>query len=748
MKKQILFLIVLLTFATSNAQNGNLWNKVSKNDLSNTSRQRQNLNDDGEVYFTLDLNGFRQTFQNATDKFSNQPGIVIELPNRDGEIEQYFAGQGITDTSATLSISVSPNNMQTMIFRANYGNEFIEPYDKEGTAYVVYTSANRNKGKLPFNCSTVDAPIVNDLLNNSDITNRANTGSYKTMRLALSCVGEYSNYFGATSAAQVANVITAFNNTMTRVNGIMEKDLSIHLNITSNSTNVIYYNAISDPYSDAAAGSSGAWNGELQATLTGVLGDSTYDIGHLFGASGGGGNAGCIGCVCVDGQKGSGFTSPADGIPSGDNFDIDYVVHEMGHQLGGTHSFTFNFEGSTAQVEPGSGSTIMGYAGITSYDVQAHSNALFCYKNILQIQLNMGSKTCPVSTPLTGINATPVVTSGGGPSTYTIPISTAFVLTGTATDANAGDVLTYIWEENDLGTASTTNASSRTVANKTAGPNYRIFKPSTSLTRYFPQMGRILTPAISITTGSNAYWETTSSVARSQNFTFTARDNHPIQGQTNTAFKIVATNATGGAFSVTSQTAAGISYPQGSIQTVTWNAGSTASAPFNAPTVDILLSTNASTAVETINGPVNPTTWTTIASGVPNNGTASVTIPVTAPISTTCRFMVKAVGNIFFAVNSRNFAISVLANEEFGLDNFAIYPNPNNGDFTIQFDSASSNEIVVNVNDIRGRAIFSNTYQSTGLFNENIKLNNLQAGIYLITVQDGNRKEVKKIVIE
>jgi hypothetical protein len=88
------------------------------------------------------------------------------------------------------------------------------------------------------------------------------------------------------------------------------------------------------------------------------VGDSNFDIGHLFGASGGGGNAGCIGCVCSNdisldtngdpiAYKGSGFTSPADGIPMGDNFDIDYVVcHEMGHQLGANHTFSFDIEGT------------------------------------------------------------------------------------------------------------------------------------------------------------------------------------------------------------------------------------------------------------------------------------------------------------------------------------------------------------------------------------------------------------------
>jgi hypothetical protein len=54
-------------------------------------------------------------------------------------------------------------------------------------------------------------------------------------------------------------------------------------------------------------GAAGAWS-QAQTTLTNVIGEANYDIGHLFGATGGGGNAGCIGCVCV---------SPTINIPLG-----------------------------------------------------------------------------------------------------------------------------------------------------------------------------------------------------------------------------------------------------------------------------------------------------------------------------------------------------------------------------------------------------------------------------------------------
>jgi hypothetical protein len=118
----------------------------------------------------------------------------------------------------------------------------------------------------------------------------------------------------------------------------------------------------------------------------------------MFGASGGGGNAGCIGCVCTNGSKGSGITSPNDGIPQGDNFDIDYVAHEVGHQLGANHTFSHSLEGTGVNKEVGSGITIMGYAGITSYDVAPHSIDIFHEASIAQIQANLATKSCPVTT--------------------------------------------------------------------------------------------------------------------------------------------------------------------------------------------------------------------------------------------------------------------------------------------------------------------------------------------------------------
>ena len=82
------------------------------------------------------------------------------------------------------------------------------------------------------------------------------------------------------------------------------------------------------------------------------------------------------------------------------------------------------------------------------------------------------------------------------------------------------------------------------------------------------------------------------------------------------------------------------------------------------------------------------------------------------------------------------------------INDLVLYPNPNNGNFNIQFTSTTGNEIKVNVHDLRGRAIFNKSYTNNGLFNESLELSNVQSGIYMVTIEDGANKEVKKIIIE
>ncbi|GAA4046755.1 zinc-dependent metalloprotease family protein [Flavobacterium chungnamense] len=684
-KTTLLTLITLLLTTIGFSQSNRFWISHNPNDrIINKDKAVARLAFPKDFkLFDLNITPLRQQLFSIVGNQSVSRSTIISLPNADGGVEEFevyeasnfepdlqaqfpeiraYSGKGITDRYATLKLSISPQGIQTMVFRADKESEFIEAYSQDHTTYAVFKS-QRQKGALAWTCSTEDQKLVQEIGNrvSTNTTALSSAGQLKTMRLAQSCNAEYSNYFGATNASQVGLVVAAFNATLTRCNGVYEKDLALHLNLVAGSTNVIYYNPTTDPYTTM-----GNWNTQLQqalnTTLTGTgtslaVNNAAYDVGHMFGASGGGGNAGCIGCVCVNGvaagtggTKGRGITSPADGIPQGDNFDIDYVVHEIGHQLGGNHTFSNSNEGAGVNKEVGSGVTIMGYAGITGQDVAPHSIDIYHETTIEQIQNNLATKLCPITTSLLGTNATPVVAPVAN---YIIPRSTPFVLTGSATDADVADALTYCWEQNDDG-ASSTGANSSASITKTIGPNFISWLPTASPSRYFPKLSSII--ANSATTsqvGGDAGMlsEALSSVSRTLNFRLTVRDNSPYSstapikvGQTAYTDMVVTVNAAAGPFVVNTPNTA-VSWIVGTNQTVLWNVAGTTGNGVNSPFVDVFLSTDGG-----LTYPIQ------LANKVPNNGSTVVTVPNN--VGTNNRIMVKGYQHIFFDISNTNFTIT------------------------------------------------------------------------------------------
>jgi len=81
-------------------------------------------------------------------------------------------------------------------------------------------------------------------------------------------------------------------------------------------------------------------------------------------------------------------------------------------------------------------------------------------------------------------------------------------------------------------------------------------------------------------------------------------------------------------------------------------------------------------------------------------------------------------------------------------ENVTIYPNPNNGSFTLKLQSATANEIKVNIFDIRGRKIYNNTFDNNTNFKQTIELGSVQSGMYLMTVSDGSKQTTKRLIIE
>ncbi len=602
-------------------------------------------------FYSLDLKAIRAQLQNAQEMGKGAQAVYINVPNMDGKIEKFavysnpvvvksladryqlgsFSGVSVSNPTRFIRFSTSPTEFQSMIME-NGKMEFVEAQNADKTIYGVHGRTDKTKsadGKT-WLCDTTEALDKQGLgkllengssfTNNPGNFNKASDQKYRTMRLAMSVTGEYTTYFGG-----VAGALTAINNTLTRCNAVFEKDFALHLNLQDFPA-LIYTDASTDPYSPASQMSN--WNVQLQQTLTSVIGNNAYDIGHLFGASGGGGNAGCIGCVCVNPTtststaKGSGFTSPADGKPFGDNFDIDYVAHEIGHQLGANHTFSMSLEGTGQNVEPGSGSTVMGYAGITgATDVQPHSDAYFHVNSIIQVQTNLASKICDVETPIA--SQTPIVTAMPD---VNIPKSTAFVLTGQATSPG-GHPLTYTWEQTDSASSPTTKANLGTL---NSGPNFRSWTPTVDgNTRFFPKFATVLAGNVKNTN----QWEAASTVARTMNFKLTARDNNPNVLEQQTAFgtqKVIV--GADGPFKINStkvyNNAAG---------PLDWAVSNTNAAPYNVENVKIDYSLDGNT-------------WTDLAASTPNDGSENFTFASLATGSTIYA-RVSAIGNVFYTIS-------------------------------------------------------------------------------------------------
>jgi hypothetical protein len=551
-----------------------------------------------------------------------EPGLAAQYP----EIHT-IRGQGVEDPAAILDADITRLGFHAQVLTPS-GDYYVEPYYHLDTSvYVAYSRDQliRRPGwtelEAPDDVAS-EAPPPSDNGSGPIVLPRAGT-NLRTYRLACAADGEYTAFFGGTVAAGQAAIVTAIN----RVSGIMETELAIRLVLVNNNSSLVYTNASTDPYTN---NNGSAMLGQNQTTVTNVIGSANYDIGHVV--STGGGGVAVLGCVGQNSIKAEGVT----GLPSpvGDAFYVDYVIHEMGHQFGANHTFntandTGNRNASTA-YEPGSGSTIMAYAGIEgSEDLQPHSDPYYHSASFDEIIAYVDGSIPNVGTRTADGNTEPTV--NGGPD-YTIPTGTPFALTASGSDAN-GDALTYGWEERDLG-----SAVLLTTADNGASPIFRSYNPTTSPTRVFPTLSAILN-------GTNAATgEKLPAVARSaMNFRVTVRDNKAGGGGVNTDdVKLTVVNTT--AFLITSQNSA-TTWAAGTQQTVTWSgsAGTTAS-PINAATVNIRLSTDGGVTFPTL-----------LASGVANDGSETITVPNVS--TSTARIKVEPTNNIFFDIN--NAAITI-----------------------------------------------------------------------------------------
>ena len=756
MNKIIILSSLFVSFLSVNAQsNKALWKEVSENQISVTGKR--DIVPEKYKTFHLDVNSLKTLLASAPlDK--NTPveysSVIISLPMPNGSMQDFkltespvmddalqfsypnirtYNIRGIDDKYASGKLDLTEYGFHGMI-RSPYGDIFIDPYCKWNTDdYITYYTSDFVK---PLNergvCEGVLGATFND---NSTVSKTAQTNAIcaganlKTYRLAVGCTGEYARAACGTgtntpTTAQIlAKVVTSVN----RVDGVYETEVAVKLVLVATTT-LVLYGVPGTGYTTAENNNASTLISKSQSLITSQIGSANFDIGHTF--STGGGGLAQLGCVCSSGSKASGITgSPS---PVGDAYDIDYVAHEMGHQFAGNHTFNGNGgscngnRNAATSMEPGSGITIMAYAGICSpQDLAAHSIAYFhgvSYDEITNFINTGGGNSCDVMTA-TG-NSAPSVTASVN---YTVPKSTPFSLTGAATDPN-GDALTYQWEEMDAGTAAG-NWNSGTK------PFFMSYAPVTTPTRLFPKLASII--AGTYTTIAGEYLPST---AQTLKFRLTARDNKVGGGGVCSATTTITVNGTAGPFAVTSQSVIGTTYPGGSTQAVNWNVNGTDVAPINVANVNIYLSTD------------NGATFTLLLANTPNDGTENVALPTYTVNKTTCRVKVESIGNIFFDINKKPFTITATTtglNQYANTFNVQLYPNPFSSSVKVDITGTGvldENKTVINVYDILGNIVRTENIKVTENFSKTYDFSSLANGTYVVIVTDGKHKSVTKLI--
>lgn len=552
---------------------------------------------------------------------------VVEAPVMDEALSARFpgmrsyAGYSQEDGTAYARFGYSHKGFHAMILSGRHSTVFIDIYSDGQTRYhqVYYKSDYTGVAGNDFTCrleqEEVDAPAP-------ETSPAALIGDciLRNYRLAIACTGEYAQFHGGT----IPDVLAAYNVAMTRINGVYERDFTVHMELIGSTDQVVFLDPDTDPYTN---NSSSTLLGENQATIDDVIGFDQYDIGHVF--STGGGGVASLASVCTN-RKARGVTGLSS--PINDPFYIDYVAHEMGHQFGANHTQnnSCNRVGATA-MEPGSASTIMGYAGICSPDVQDNSDDYFHAISIQEvtntIEFGAGSD-CPEFIFLE--NSGPALNPVSEP--YVLPVSTPFFLTAEATDAEE-DALTYCWEQmdNEVATMPPVSAS-------TEGPSFRSLLPVPSPTRYFPNLDAVVS-------NTPETWEVLPSVSRTMNFRCSVRDNFPGGGCVKATDVELLFSDDAGPFLV-QQPNTNVIWEVGTSEEVTWEVAGTDAPPINCSEVDLYLSIDGGFSYPIL-----------LAEAVPNDGAQTVIVPF--ELTSAARVQVVASDNIFYDISDEDFEIQL-----------------------------------------------------------------------------------------
>ncbi len=718
MKKIKPLIIILVTLLSPNSfsQNATLGEIVNLDleQLTNTI----NSNSTSSAAFVISLpmpNGSFESFNVRNSSImANQPADI-----------QTLAGTSV-DSKAQIRVAITSSGLSGIMHYAN-AYYIIEVVDKKEGIYTIYNMNDSGLGSCGTNDSD-NKPLVNaqgKVLSAGLFPVGTQLRKYK---FAGSATGEMVVALGSQTLAK--NKIVEI---MNATNLIYELEAAVTFEVIAKTTDLtlMFPAGGSDPFNvntsfgdagDAQTGFDAMANAAGGQAYSGILPYTDYDMGHTFHvySTGGGARGTGGGSPCDDASKSVGWTEF--GTASSTGLIVGLFAHEVGHQFSMWHTYnatggagtspTFCTGGwsNTASVEPGSGTTLMGYGrncsndtngGLSSYVLTNPNNeSYFNAKSLDQMFTKMaGVSSCFTSTA-TG-NSAPVVSVGAAP---TIPKGTPFMLTGSATDANEGNSLSYNWSQidsavpNDQGALGSINGiGGYNAVNSTTAPLFRS-RIGSSPSRTFPAMNFILNNA---NDPADNEGEDLPQVARTMNFRLTVRDNATGGGGVDSEALVVTVSSTG-PFEVSSNNTAS-TIASGATVPLTWNVNGTQALSANV---------KISMSIDGLSYPfvLEPST--------PNDGNQTVTIPVNFPATSTARIKISSIGGNgfeWFDVNNANLTItsacaavvsyicpitSVSANAgdasfNLGLTNFSGSELPSKT-FNTNFAGQSSRTILVN----------------------------------------------------
>ena len=597
----------------------------------------------------LDLAGIKSLVSGAQAKANTGPTLMLPAPNG-GEMQfvvepsgvlpdalrkKYpsiaaFKGYAVADPTITLRFELTDKGFNAQVLQPG-SRWMIDPLagGSTGLSVVYYTKDTKRSSDshfCEFEGGVADpksqADFEKKLFAAKNITAAKSSGSQlRTYRLAVAATGEYGVFHGG----QKSTILSAVTTTVNRVTGILEKEMALSLQLVPDNDKILFTSVATSPFTGNNTAS--VLIDESQEQIDLLIGPANYDIGHTF--STGAGGLASLGSVCNPVRKAQGVTGSSQ--PRGEYFDVDFVAHEIGHQLGANHTFNGangGCAGSTRSYltayEPGSGSTIQAYPSLCGVDdLQNAVDPFYHSESFEEIQTYITGpvgSSCGVVEEIA--NTPPAVDAG---SDYVVPKGTPIIVTGSASDAEQSE-LTYLWEQRDLGSQAALSAPDDGEI-----PLFRVLTPTSSPTRYLPALSSVLS-------GNYSDAEKIPQVARDMNLRLTARDG---AGGINSDDIVITVSGSAGPFSLLSPNGGEV---VGESKTIRWDVSETDKAPINASQVEVLLSTNGGVSFDTSLGLTD------------NDGLASVSFPDGIQ-SSSARIMIRAKDNIFYDVSDANFTL-------------------------------------------------------------------------------------------